>query len=338
MADAVMSIHDLDVGYDDKVVVSGFTLDIAPGEFVSLLGPSGCGKTTILRAIAGFLKASRGSIKLESRDITRLPAEQRDVGIVFQNYALFPTMSAFENIAFGLRVSRTSSTEIARRVETIARASGIDEHLDKKPANLSGGQQQRVAIARALVMGAKVLLLDEPLSNLDAKMRVAMRREIRRLQAELGFTAIYVTHDQEEALSLSDRVVLLRDGQIEQIGSGRELYHHPRTPFVCDFLGESNAISGALASQLGIAADTGARCFLRYEDVLLEFDGDAGMAGEIAHVEFLGAMTRVDCLLQDEMLSATVDDRSLPADIGPGRPVCLSARSDAAHVFARAIA
>ncbi len=335
MAEAVMSIRDLDIGYDEKVVVSGFGLDIDAGEFVSLLGPSGCGKTTILRSIAGFLKARNGSIRLQGHDITRLPAEQRDVGIVFQNYALFPTMSAFENIAFGLRVARLSQDEIAQRVQAISEASGICEHLDKKPANLSGGQQQRVAIARALVMGARVLLLDEPLSNLDAKMRVAMRREIRRLQAELGFTAIYVTHDQEEALSLSDRVVLLRDGRVEQEGSGRDLYHHPKTPFVCDFIGESNEISGGLASRLGIAADTGASCFLRHEDVLLDF-GEDGLPAEIAHVEFLGATTRVDCNVEDEVLSATVDGRALPVEIGAGHPVRIRARSGSAHVYPKA--
>ena len=328
MADSVLSMRDLTLGYDGTVVVPDFTLDVSAGEFVSLLGPSGCGKSTVLRAIAGFLPPMSGQIVLEGRDITRLPPERRDVGIVFQNYALFPTMTAFENIAFGLRVAGEKERDIRDRVGRMAETAGIADYLDRKPANLSGGQQQRVAIARALIMGSRVLLFDEPLSNLDAKVRITMRREIKRLQREIGFTAIFVTHDQEEALSLSDRIVVLNDGRIEQIGTPRALYCEPATPFIAGFIGAANELSQPLADRL--AGAQGRRCFVKHEDVLVGADG---VAAQVVHVEFLGPMARIDMELDGHPLSALSFGFVPPA---PGNTVEVTIREGAAHLFGEA--
>ena len=325
MADIVLSIRNLTLGYHKAVVVPDFTLDVGAGEFVSLLGPSGCGKSTILRAIAGFLPPMSGQIMLEGRDITHLPPERQDVGIVFQNYALFPTMTAFENIAFGLCVAGVKKAEIRARVTAMAETAGILDYLDRKPANLSGGQQQRVAIARALILGSRVLLFDEPLSNLDAQMRVTMRREIKRLQRQIGFTALFVTHDQEEALSLSDRIVVLNAGQTEQIGTPPALYSEPATPFVAGFIGAANELPQSLADEL--AGARGRRCFVKYEDVLI---GTGGIAARVAHVEFLGPMARIDLEVKGHSLSALSFGSVSP---GIGDTVEVALRDGAAHLF-----
>ncbi len=328
MTDPVLTITDLALGYDDTPVVTGFNLSVAPGAFVSLLGPSGCGKTTVLRAIAGFLPVLSGTIRLQGADITRLPPERRDVGIVFQNYALFPTMTAFENIAFGLRAARRPPAEIRRAVAEIAGIAGIAPYLDRTPANLSGGQQQRVAIARALVMGTRVLLMDEPLSNLDAKVRQTMRREIKRLQREIGFTAVFVTHDQEEALSMSDSIVVLNNGRIEQVGAPRALYHSPATPFIASFIGAANELSPAVAHRL--AGVSGGRCFVKHEDLVL--DG-TGVPARVMHAEFLGTATRIDLDLDGCEVSVLHSDGAAPAI---GATVQVALRPGAAHVFAEA--
>ena len=324
MTDPALEITDLVLGYDGVPVVTDFNVSVPAGDFVSLLGPSGCGKTTVLRAIAGFLPAMGGSIRLEGEDITRLSPERRDVGIVFQNYALFPTMTAFENIAFGLRAARKSQRDIAKSVEDIAEIAGISAYLDRTPANLSGGQQQRVAIARALVMGTRILLFDEPLSNLDAKVRQAMRREIKRLQKDVGFTAVFVTHDQEEALSMSDSIVVLKDGQIEQSGAPRTLYHRPATPFIAHFIGEANELSPAAAQKL--AGITDGRCFVKHEDLFL---AEAGLRAKVVYTEFLGATTRIDLVFEGGELSVLHGNGDAP-EIGATVHVAL--RPGATHV------
>jgi putative spermidine/putrescine transport system ATP-binding protein len=323
--DPVLSIVDLNLCYDEKTVVRDFNLSVAQGAFISLLGPSGCGKTTILRAIAGFLQAKSGRILLDGKDITTLPPERRNIGIVFQNYALFPTMTAFENIAFGLRVAGLSETEIKSKVGQIAEISGIAQHLGKKPANLSGGQQQRVAIARALITGSRVLLFDEPLSNLDAQVRLTMRHEIKRLQKSMGFTAIFVTHDQEEALSLSDTIVVLNSGKTEQIGTARDLYDRPATPFVAGFIGAVNELSPSIAARL-VGIETG-RCFVKHEHLLL---ADRGVAARVEHVEFLGPLTRLDFSLDGYALSSLRFGGEVPS---VGDEVQLAVREGSAHVF-----
>jgi len=220
--------------------VNDLDLQVPAGQLVSLLGPSGCGKTTTMRAVAGLLAPQAGRIVLGGEDITRTPAHRRDIGLVFQSYALFPHLSAFDNVAFGLRLRKVADAELRRRVDEALASVNLAELGARLPAQLSGGQQQRVALARAMVIRPRLLLLDEPLSNLDAALRLEMRAEVRRLQRSLGTTMLYVTHDQEEALALSDRIVVMRAGRIEQHAAPAELYERPATPFVAAFMGHEN--------------------------------------------------------------------------------------------------
>jgi iron(III) transport system ATP-binding protein len=230
--------------------VRNFTLRVEPGEFITLLGPSGCGKTTVLRALAGLEDPDEGDILLDDRSIRRLPAHRRRVGLVFQNYALFPHMSVFENVAYSFRIRRTPIAQFRAEVEAALAAVGLDGLAARLPGQLSGGQQQRVALARAFVMRPDLLLFDEPLSNLDAKLRLQVRGELRRLQKRLGTTALYVTHDQDEAMSLSDRIVVMRDGQIEQVGTPEDVYARPASHYVADFVGRINALPGHVVERV----------------------------------------------------------------------------------------
>jgi spermidine/putrescine ABC transporter ATP-binding subunit len=239
--------------FQGAVVVNGLSLDVKPGEFFTLLGPSGCGKTTTLRLIAGFLRPDAGQILFSGRNVTTLPPSERNVGIVFQNYALWPHMTVFENIAYGLKVRRFKKDEIRDRVASVMGMLGLAGLEEKFPSQLSGGQQQRVALARTLVVEPTVLLLDEPLSNLDAVIRTSVREELRRLQRRLGITTIYVTHDQEEAMVLSDRVAVMNRGSVVQVGTPSELYRRPATEFVAQFVGSNNILGARLVSSHGDA-------------------------------------------------------------------------------------
>jgi len=230
-------------------------IHIRSGEFFTFLGPSGCGKTTTLRMIAGFYFPSEGRIRFGENDVTTLPPNKRNTGMVFQNYALFPHMTVFENIAFGLQVRKLSKGEIKERVERIQRLVHLEGYGERRIDQLSGGQQQRVALARALVIEPQILLLDEPLSNLDAKLREETRFEIKRLQVELGITTIYVTHDQAEAMSMSDRVMVMEGGQVQQIGTPSEIYHQPVNRFVASFIGETNLLEGTVTRVEGGEVD-----------------------------------------------------------------------------------
>ncbi|MFO0961425.1 MAG: ABC transporter ATP-binding protein [Phycisphaerales bacterium] len=232
--------------YGSTVAVAGVSLEAFAGGLTFLLGPSGCGKTTILRMIAGFLEPTGGRILFGDRDITAVPAEKRDCGMVFQSYALWPHLTVEQNVAFGLEVRKEPAEQIRRRVGEALEMVRMGQYAQRRPNQLSGGQQQRVALARAIVYRPQVLLLDEPLSNLDAKLRLEMRGEIRRIVDETRVTAIYVTHDQKESLSLADRMVVLRDGRIEQLGAPREMYDRPTNAFVAEFLGETNFLTGTL--------------------------------------------------------------------------------------------
>jgi iron(III) transport system ATP-binding protein len=232
----------------DITAVSNLDLEVRPGEFLTLLGSSGCGKTTTLRMIAGFQKPSSGRIFFGGEDVTQLAANQRDIGFVFQNYALFPHLSVFENVAYGLRVKRQSAALVESSVDAGLRQVGLDGLGDRMINELSGGQQQRVALARAIAIRPRVLLFDEPLSNLDAQLRVQMRGEIVRLQKELAITTIYVTHDQEEAMAISDRIAIMDSGQIAQIGTAEELYQRPASRFVAGFLGSANLLRGTVVT------------------------------------------------------------------------------------------
>lgn len=254
MSDAFVRLSELTLSYGRTVVVPNLDLDIVEGELIALLGPSGCGKTTTMRAIAGLLAPSSGKVEIDGRDVTRLAANKRGIGLVFQSYALFPHLSAFENVAFGLRLKRMPDAEIRSRTAAGMATVGLTGFEPRKPAEMSGGQQQRLALARSLVMEPKLLLLDEPLSNLDARLRLEMRTELQRVQKETGVTMVFVTHDQSEALALADRIALMKDGKIEQLGTPSDLYTRPDTAFAADFMGFENIFrvqGGDLISDLG---------------------------------------------------------------------------------------
>ena len=232
--------------FDSQVVLKGINLDIYENEFVTLLGPSGCGKTTLLRILGGFLDADEGKVIFDNEDITGKPPYERELNTVFQKYALFPHLSVYENIAFGLKLKKMSKDIIEQKVMKMLKLIGLEGYEDKNTTLLSGGQQQRVAIARALVNEPKVLLLDEPLAALDLKLRKEMQYELKRIQQEVGITFIFVTHDQEEALTMSDKIVVMQKGEILQIGTPQEIYNEPTNRFVANFIGESNIISGRM--------------------------------------------------------------------------------------------
>ena len=255
-----LSISKVTKQFGDAVVVDDFNLDINKGEFVSFLGPSGCGKTTTLRMVAGFEIPTSGKINLDGADITDKAPNQRNVGMIFQAYALFPNMTVSQNIGFGLRIRKMPASEVKERVNEMLNLVNLEQHAEKYPYQLSGGQQQRVSLARALAIRPDVLLLDEPLSALDAKIRVSLRSEIRAIQRRLGITAIFVTHDQEEALSISDRIVVMNVGVVEQVGTPFEIYNFPKTQFVANFVGSlNNADAEVLDAANGILAMDGVR-------------------------------------------------------------------------------
>ena len=244
--DSIIKIEHLSKAFGDKVVLDDINLSIRRGEFITLLGPSGCGKTTLLRMIAGFLKPDSGVILMEGSDISEVPPHRRPLNTVFQRYALFPHLNVYDNIAFGLKLNKVQSSEIETRVRKALKMVSMTDYEDRDVNSLSGGQQQRVAIARAIVNRPKVLLLDEPLAALDLKMRKDMQMELKQMHQELGITFIYVTHDQEEALTLSDTVVVMSDGKIQQIGTPIDIYNEPVNSFVADFIGESNILNGTM--------------------------------------------------------------------------------------------
>lgn len=240
----MIKFENIEIKFGDFVAIKDLNLEINKGEFFTLLGPSGCGKTTTLRSLVGFIEPTQGTISLDGKILNNIPVEKRPVSMVFQSYALFPTLTVYENIAFGLKVKKVSKKEIEQQVKEIAKSVDLsDEQLAKKVSELSGGQQQRVAIARALILKPDILALDEPLSNLDAKLRKQLRIELKNLQKEFGITTIYVTHDQEEALTLSDRIAVFNKGFLEQVGTPEEVYNQSKSEFVCNFIGEVNNIT-----------------------------------------------------------------------------------------------
>ncbi len=294
--------------FGSTVAVKDVSLSAAQGEFIALLGPSGCGKTSTLRMVAGFVAPSGGEIILGGREMTTLPPNRRNMGMVFQSYALFPHMTVWENIAFGLKSRRVSASDRTKQIAAILELVGLPEHARRYPRELSGGQQQRVALARVLVLKPDLLLLDEPLSNLDTKLRMRMRHEIRSLQREIGVTSLFVTHDQEEAMTMADRIVVMNQGEVEQIGTPAEIYDRPRSRFVADFIGAANFMDGRVVSDGGLCfRSVGGSCFplavgaappgratlaIRPEKIDLLAPGmPDNMGGTIRETTLLGAMT-----------------------------------------------
>jgi putative spermidine/putrescine transport system ATP-binding protein len=347
-----LELEKLHKEFGDFTAIEEIDVALEAGEFLSFLGPSGCGKTTALRIVAGFETPTSGRVVVDANDVTGVPANKRDMGMVFQAYSLFPNMTAEDNIEFGLRIRRQGGAERRKRVDELLELVGLSAAAKRYPHQLSGGMQQRVALARALAIEPSVLLLDEPLSALDAKVRVQLREEIRRLQTQLGITTLYVTHDQEEALAISDRVAVLSHGRIEQIGSPAEIYNAPGTPFVAEFIGTMNRLEATVAEsgqvQVGgtIVSVTDARDLPRGERVLvlvrpetleLERADGAGTSGAllgevVAHI-FLGAITRVKVDAGDHDLSADLPGAKA-AEVPVGSKVAARFPPDAGRVLA----
>lgn len=291
--------------FDGVAVIEDMTLSVKSGEMLALLGPSGCGKSTTLFAVCGIHRIDAGALHFGGRDVAHLPSQKRNVGVVFQNYALYPHMSVFENIAFPLNVQKTDASEIKRRVQDMAELVHIEALLKRRPSQLSGGQQQRVALARALVRKPDILLLDEPLANLDAKLRLEMRSEIRRIQQETGLTAILVTHDQVEAMSMCDRIAIMNDGRIVQIDTPSEMYRNPHDKFVAGFLGNPPISFVAPGDLPGFEAPAGSdRIGLRPEHIGPQFG--TGLKGEVRFIETQGREDLFDIALPSGQLVRSI--------------------------------
>ena len=291
----MIRLNDIVVKFGDFTALHNINVHVKEGEFFTFLGPSGCGKTTTLRTLTGFIDPVNGSVVVNGEDVTKTPIEERNIGIVFQSYALFPTMTVYDNIAFGLKVKKLKKAEIDKKVREIAKKVDLsDEQLKKAVSQLSGGQQQRVAIARALVTGPAIICMDEPLSNLDAKLRVQLRNELKHMQEEFGITTIYVTHDQEEALTLSDRIAVFNKGVIEQIGTPNEVYNHSATEFVCNFIGDINLLADEAVEtiiQAGGKISRENKNYVRLERVHVNVapeEGEIPFHGKVVRREYYG--------------------------------------------------
>ena len=291
----MIRLNDIVVKFGDFTALHGINVHVKEGEFFTFLGPSGCGKTTTLRTLTGFIEPAEGTVIAGGKDITHVPIEDRNIGIVFQSYALFPTMTVYDNIAFGLKIKKMKKAEVDKRVREIAKKVDLsDEQLKKAVSQLSGGQQQRVAIARALVTGPAIICMDEPLSNLDAKLRVQLRNELKKMQKDFGITTIYVTHDQEEALTLSDRIAVFNSGVIEQVGTPNEVYNHSATEFVCNFIGDINRLGEGIVNELinmGAPVDPAKHNYIRLERIHVNVqprEGEIALDGTVESLEYYG--------------------------------------------------
>jgi iron(III) transport system ATP-binding protein len=348
-----LEVRNLHKRFGDFVALGDISLDIDEGEFVCFLGPSGCGKTTLLRAIAGLDPQTAGTIRQKGQDVSTLPPAQRDFGIVFQSYALFPNLTVADNVGYGLVSRRQPRGAIAKRVAELLALVGLPDAGPRYPAQLSGGQQQRVALARAIATAPGLLLLDEPLSALDARVRLRLRHEMKALQRRLGVTTIMVTHDQEEALTMADRIVVMNHGAIDQVGTPQEIYRRPATAFVADFVGAMNFLDGTLAApdrvavgsvafqcppQKGLAPGSKVRLCIRPEDVRvrdLPADAPNRLGVEVAELDFVGAFCRAS--LRTEGIALTADFSSnLIRDLAveTGRKLEVALPVDRVRVFA----
>ena len=305
----MIRLNDIVVKFGDFTALHNINVHVKEGEFFTFLGPSGCGKTTTLRTLTGFIEPAEGTVLAKGKDITHVPIEERNIGIVFQSYALFPTMTVYDNIAFGLKVKKMKKPEIDQKVRNIAKKVDLsDEQLAKAVSQLSGGQQQRVAIARALVTDPAIICMDEPLSNLDAKLRVQLRNELKKMQKEFGITTIYVTHDQEEALTLSDRIAVFNKGCIEQIGTPNEIYNHSATEFVCNFIGDINRLSDEVVKEMiahGAALSRTDHNYIRLERIHVNVppkEGDMTFKGVVEQMEYYGLYIKYYINLGSEVI------------------------------------
>jgi putative spermidine/putrescine transport system ATP-binding protein len=333
MTGVAVDLADLTRVYGDLKALDGFSLHMEPGELVALLGPSGCGKTTALRILAGLDEATSGTVAVGGRDVSGVPANKRDIGMVFQAYSLFPHLTVLDNVAFGLKMRGKSKRERASRAADMLDLVGLSAHKNKYASELSGGQQQRVALARALAIQPRVLLLDEPLSALDAKVRVQLRDEIRRIQLEIGTTTLFVTHDQEEALAVADRVGVMSQGKLEQLAAPADLYANPATPFVAEFVGLNNKVpaqvSGGHAQLLGASTPTlsgsitegAGLAMVRPESVTVT--ANAGGAATVRSVAFLGPISRVYITLPDDTVISAEMASSAARAFTPGLSVAV---------------
>jgi putative spermidine/putrescine transport system ATP-binding protein len=347
-------LQDLTRTFGATRALDGLSIEIAPGELVALLGPSGCGKTTALRIVAGFESADAGSVLVDGKDMSSVPASRRDMGMVFQSYSLFPNMSALDNVAFGLRMRKLGAPARRQRAGELLDMVGLAPQARQYPHQLSGGQQQRVALARALAIEPRVLLLDEPLSALDAKVRLQLREQIRTLQQRLGTTTLFVTHDQEEALSMADRVGVMRQGKLEQIAAPDELYDDPATAFVAEFVGVMNRIPGELqgsgtVSVLGgtvpvrspggqspaeaLGADPTVDVLVRPEGLVMQVGQNGN--GIVTTRNFLGSVTRVGVLLDGDVAVQVDKPSSEAAGLAPGTSVSVTLPPEAVLVARR---
>jgi len=346
---ASVALNGLTRRFGTVKALDGLTMNMAPGELVALLGPSGCGKTTALRLVAGFDFPDAGSVLVNGTDISSIPAAKRDMGMVFQSYSLFPNMTALDNVGFGLRMRKTPAAERRRKSAELLDMVGLGAQAGQYPHQLSGGQQQRVALARALAIEPRVLLLDEPLSALDAKVRLQLREQIRTLQQRLGTTTLFVTHDQEEALSMADRVGVMRAGQLEQIDAPDELYARPATPFVAEFVGVMNRIPGELRDKDSVrvldmmvpvkgssAAISGSRVdvLVRPEGLIVDVTEHGN--GIVITRTFLGSVTRLSVLLSGDVTIQVDKPSTIAAAIPPGMSVSVSLPSEPVLIAPRA--
>jgi len=343
----MIRLNDIVVKFDNFTALHGINVHVKEGEFFTFLGPSGCGKTTTLRTITGFIEPAEGTVVVKEQDITHVPIEDRNIGIVFQSYALFPTMTVYDNIAFGLKVKKAKRAEIDQRVRDIARKVDLsDEQLQKAVSQLSGGQQQRVAIARALVTNPAIICMDEPLSNLDAKLRVQLRNELKKMQKDFGITTIYVTHDQEEALTLSDRIAVFNKGVIEQIGTPNEVYNHSATEFVCNFIGDINRLETPLVQYLndrGAGLDTGKHNYIRLERLHVNVqprDGELALDGVVESREYYGLYIKYYINVEGQTLKVIEKNdgvniyepgQKVSVVINPSHVMAYEASEEAAH-------
>lgn len=338
--------------YGDNTIIPNLNLEIKEGEFFTLLGPSGCGKTTLLRMIAGFNTIEGGTISFNGKVINNISPSKRNIGMVFQNYAVFPHMSVKKNVAFGLTNRKISKDEINKRVDKVLKSVRMDNLKDRMPANMSGGQQQRIALARAIVIEPDVLLMDEPLSNLDAKLRVEMRTVIRNIQQDVKITTVYVTHDQEEAMAVSDRIAVMKDGVIQQVGTPRQIYSRPSNLFVASFIGNTNILDGVLTKkgdyhQLTIenytidikhldtskTKDGKVKVSIRPEDFKVVSVNDAGIIGTVKDSVFLGANIHYTVELKSGTLVDIVQEASEEEFLRKGMNVTLVVKQSKINVY-----